>query len=388
VSSYYLDSNSKSPLSDSVKRFLLKGDFDFSNPGSIHKSGRKAREQVDLVTDYLYKLFNLKRSSYHLFFHSGATEGVNTFMRGVAAKAANQGDQIAYFYSSVDHPVSFAIARLLKEQGHITCQFPVDRNGAFDLDQLVGNITSTRRKVSEVFLNYQAVNGVTGVVWPLSWANRVKKESGCYINVDYTQAPGRVDQWEQLDDSLDAYHFSGHKFGALPGVGFSFINSLITIPALVVGGGQQQGIRSGTENVLGIYTLQLALEDLVTGATTDQILLYRSELEQLLQKTLDNRGEVIANRACYRAANTTYFVVKGVKAQELVVALDIAGLEVSAGTACSSGVVIDYYILEAMGYSSADYPGGVRVSLPPTITYDQLHAAKTVLSGVLERYLV
>jgi cysteine desulfurase len=386
VSSYYLDSNSKSPLSDSVKGYLLKGDFDFGNPGSIHRSGRTARAVVDRAVNTINAIFNSSHT-HQLFFHSGATEGINTFVSGVAREASMGGKKVAYFYSTVDHPVSIALATKLKEDHHITYQFTVDCSGSFDHQALIKKIMAVRSQVSQVILNYQVVNSITGVVWPLSVAAKIKSESGCVVSVDYTQAPGKIEQWDGIDLTLDAYHLSGHKFGALPGVGFSLVCTNSKFSPLIVGGGQQQGLRAGSENVLGIHSIVLALQDLAKRASYQNLLLCRQELEGDIQRVLGERGKIIALSNPLRAVNTIYFMIEGVKSQELVVALDLAGIEVSAGTACSAGIANDHYILEAMGFSGHEKLGGVRISLPPSITYDQLQVVRSTLSSVLERFL-
>lgn len=123
----------------------------------------------------------------------------------------------------------------------------------------------------ECFLNYTYVNNESGVVWPLEWALDLKKETKCFVHVDAVQAAGKIANWEMLLPELDAYTFSGHKFGALKGIGFTFFNKELDFNPLIVGGTQQEGLRAGTENALGVYTIKLALHEMKENFNADAL---------------------------------------------------------------------------------------------------------------------
>ena len=174
--------------------------------------------------------------------------------------------------------------------------------------------------------------------------------------------------WDFLSSALDSYTFSGHKFGALKGVGFSFVKKVIEISPLLVGGNQQLGLRAGTENALGIYSLKLALEDMKDQFSANNLLIAKNEIESKLIKLVGNKGEVVAVNSAHRNLNTIFLILYGLKAEVLSVKFDLLGVDLSTGSACSSGIIKENRILMSMGYSYEDSRSALRFSFSPLMT--------------------
>ncbi|MEI8346273.1 MAG: aminotransferase class V-fold PLP-dependent enzyme, partial [Pseudomonadota bacterium] len=234
---FYFDTNATSPLAGIVTEALAKGDFIFANPSSLHQEGKRARKLINEVRGYLYQLFSLNPKEFDLVFHSGSTEGLSSLILGFAlSDSANK-----VWIAQTDHSCVYSLkdSSLLKnEQVHL---FAVDHGGQFNRKALRENLSKVTP--GESLLHYTAVNSETGVVWDLPAAVRLKKDTGVSVVVDAAQWIGKVPDWKKLDPHLDAYVFSGHKIGALPGVGFSFIKKFFSYLPLFQCGGQQEGLR-------------------------------------------------------------------------------------------------------------------------------------------------
>ncbi len=276
----------------------------------------------------------------------------------------------------------------LESFGHHVIFFDVDRNGIFNTEELIKKINHQKSKGFDCFTNFTYINNESGVVWPLSLAERIKDETHSFIHVDAVQLVGKITNWNYLSPKIDAYTFSGHKFGAMKGVGFSFINKNTTFSPLLVGGNQQQGLRAGTENALGIYSLKLALVDISEQFRPDELLEAKSDIESKLIDLMGAKGEIVGLHSPHRNLNTIFLVMHGQKAEILSAKFDLQGIDLSTGSACSSGVIKENRILMSMGHSFDDSRSSLRFSFSPLMTkldaqkyFDKI---KTVLEGILK----
>jgi cysteine desulfurase len=358
----YLDYNATSPLAKSVVKLFAEGSMSFANPSSIHSSGKRARKSIKETERYLKDLFCL--SNFKIFFHSGATEGINTIIRGYAKNFWKKGKGLHIFYSEADHSCVSALKEDLADFGHTFHSFPVDKNGEFVTQDLIHEMKKLAVSGEEILLNYTYVNNETGVVWPLQEAIKIKKAVNCKIHVDAVQAPGKIDNWEALSNELDAYTFSGHKFGALKGIGFTLFKEDLSFSPLILGGGQQEGIRSGTINVTGINSLKLALEELSEGFDYKKSQQTKLHFEKELRKRIPSEDElvIVGKDATYRNLNCVTLIFKKVNISGLVTALDIKGIDVGVGSACSSGIFSSNRVLKSMGFSDQESKQSIRVS--------------------------
>lgn len=348
----YLDYNATSPLSQSVVDYLGKGDLPFANPASIHSSGKKAKALLRESSEAILK--QLQLPNFHLIYHSGATEAINTFFSQLS-------EEDMLIYSAVDHPCVVECAKRIEQQGVGVYEFSVDQQGQFDCEALIKKIKVFSEHKKNIWLNFTVANNETGVFWPLELAEKIKSATGCLVHVDAVQLVGKVPGWQNLSHGLDAYSFSAHKFGALKSFGFSLVKDDSLYPPLIIGGGQQQGLRAGTENVLGAKLAQLALLEAASWPL-DELADMRDEIEDLFTRIIADQGEVVAlNAKHHRLVNTTLLLFKKHRADFMLAAFDLAGLDVSMGSACSSQALKESRILTNMGH--AYNRNGIRISL-------------------------
>jgi cysteine desulfurase len=331
----YLDYNATSPLTNNVKRLLFSGDFLFANPSSQHARGKQANKMVNKTTDFLLDFFHLPKKDFKLFYHSGATEAMNTFFN------LTENDALLYFVS--DHPCVHSVGKHLKSRGVYVEQLDIKNDGQFDYDSVLEKIKTISLTKQNVWLNFTYMHNETGVHWDLSLASKLKSQSDVKIHVDAVQVVGKIFQGTHLDGSVDAYTFSGHKFGALKGIGFSFYKTQTKVSPLLLGGGQQGGLRSGTVNTHGIQSIYASLKDRDLDEEYKKIRKLKDKI--ILDLAKNEKLEVITNQS----SNTICILHESMKADIMLVHFDMAGLDVSSGSACSAGSVEPSSTLLAMG---------------------------------------
>jgi cysteine desulfurase len=244
-----------------------------------------------------------------------------------------------------DHPCVHAVAKKLRDNGTYVEQLDIREDGQFDFEEVLEKIKKLNTTKKNVWLNFTYMHNETGILWDLSLARKLKSQSSVNIHVDAVQVIGKVKDSTTLDPTLDAYTFSGHKFGALKGIGFSFYKTEMKPTPFILGGGQQGGIRSGTVNTHGILSIYSALNDRDLGEEYEKV---KSLKEKIIFEIRKNKNlEVITNES----SNTICILHDTMKADILLVHFDMAGLDVSSGSACSAGSVEPSPTLLAMGKS-------------------------------------
>jgi cysteine desulfurase len=346
----YLDTNATSPLAPAVKSWLAKGDFVFGNPASQHTSGKKSAFLLDEVRDYLFSLYQLDQKKYELFFHSGATEGVNTF-----ALSRSPDPNPLFVYAPTDH----ACVLMQKERFTQSCELRINAQGELLLEESIEAIKTFKSK--NILLNFTWVHNETGVVWPLALAQTLKERTGALIHVDAPQTIGKIKDWHQLSSELDMYSFSSHKCGALKSHGWSFVKKKSLSP-LMLGGGQQQRLRSGTENTMAAMALMLALDELQQNWKPEASLRLMQEIRLFLDHSLGGLGTRVCAQARELNTNTALFYFHSLPSDQTLPLFDLAGLELSSGAACSSGAAKENHVLKALGHS-AYAKNALRLSL-------------------------
>jgi cysteine desulfurase len=381
---YYFDYNATSPLASKVKEWLKKGDFPFGNPSSIHASGKISKRAIFNVSEFLFSSFGLKESQFKIFYHSGATEGINTVIKGCGHKLFAENKKLHFLYLASDHSCVRTAAEELKVFGHIVTEIGVDRNGEYNHKEVIEAI---KKNKAQALFNLTWVNNETGVVLDLEQAKKVKEATNCWLHVDAAQSVGKVAGWDKLSPEVDSYSYSGHKFGALKGIGMTFINDHLAFSPLIHGGEQQVGLRSGTENILGIMSIKLALEEMIEKFRPEESLKGKEYLEEKISEALGKNGEIISIEAKQRNIQTISFVLYRTKSEQSAMALDIAGIEVSTGSACSSGTVSPSKVLMAMGYSEQWAKSALRLSFGADFNLEQAKVAWKALAPILQRFL-
>ncbi len=322
---------------------------------------------------------------FNLVYHSGASEGINSFFKGRGFKLFQEKKKGAFFFSAVDHACVISLKDELEVLGHEVTFFSVDRNGQFNKSDLIAQMKKKKSEGFELLMNYTYLNNETGVVWPLADAVSIKNETGAIVHVDAVQLVGKVENWNHLSSELESYTFSGHKFGAMKGVGFSFTKKNLELSPFIVGGNQQGGLRAGTENAIGIYSIKLALTDIEEHFSSDELKKAKMLIENEIASAISGRGEIVAKNAPHRNLNTIFIILHGQKAELLSARFDMLGVDLSTGSACSSGIIKENRILMNMGYSFEDSRSSLRFSFSPLMNLNEAPVYASKIKSILEK---
>jgi cysteine desulfurase len=346
----YLDYNATAPLRDEVREAVVAALSLDGNPSSVHSEGRASRRAVETARAKVAALVGAEPEA--VIFTSGGTEA------NALALAARLGEAWHCYVSAIEHPSVLSGGRFYRET---TTAFPVTSDGVADLEALTQELAKHKPGGWRPLVSLMTANNETGALQPVADAARLVHEVDGVLHTDAVQAAGRV----KLDlEALgaDLLSLSAHKIGGPKGVGALVLRHGVSVEPLLKGGNQERRRRAGTENVAGIVgfgvAAELALADL---AKADETARLRDELEQGAFRLAPDAVVVAANVG--RLPNTTCLAVPGVKAETLVIGLDLAGIAVSAGSACSSGKVEASHVLSAMGIANELAQGAIRVSL-------------------------
>ncbi|MEE2742691.1 MAG: aminotransferase class V-fold PLP-dependent enzyme [Bdellovibrionota bacterium] len=380
---HYFDYNATSPHSPAVLKWLGEGDFVYANSSSGHSSGKNVLRSISAVTSDVLEHFGVS-DSHSVFFHSGATEGINSIVQGMAHSLSIEGKKLHFFHSSIDHSAVTELKDYLEFYGHVVHAWNVDESAQFDFKKLKKDIESC--PPGTVLVNYTYVNNEIGVVWPLDDIQSLKDETGAVIHVDAVQSPGKIDGWETLLPGLDYYTYSSHKFGGLKGVGFTFVkkDSYVVEP-LIKGGGQQDGKRAGTLNTMGIISTKLALDDLKKTYKPNECYQGIEFLRKELKSFLGVKGKIIGENSPQLNSNTLFFTVKGRDSNSLLMAFDLNQMDVGIGSACSSGITAPNRILLELGHDETTAKSGLRLSFGPDLNLEKAKDYWIQIEKVLKR---
>jgi len=343
----YLDYNASAPLRPEARAALAAALDCDGNPSSVHAEGRRARSIVELARERVAALVGARSSE--VVFTSGATEANNA----VVGATWNNVVLSQMEHDSVLAPARASGARL------------IEIGAGFDGIARVADIASrTAASFSEggrTLVSLQMANNETGVIQPVAEAAPIAREQGHFVHTDAVQAAGRIAiDFHGL--GVDFLTLSSHKLGGPKGVGTLVIRDRVTLPALLSGGGQERRRRAGTENVAAIAGFGAAAEAArAEVASMAPIARLRDTLEQeILQIT---PAAIIVGANAPRLANTSCIALPSHAAEMFVIKLDLAGIAVSAGAACSSGKVGTSHVLLAMGLAPEIARSAIRVSL-------------------------
>jgi cysteine desulfurase len=340
---------------------LKSGDFLFGNPSSQHQSGKSSRKLINSARSKIYETFSKNEKDHTLFYHSGATESFYTYAQSFAEDCRLKGKNLLICFSNIDHPAVTSLEE--RFFGPHVKFFHLKRDER--THYLHGeNLTSIRDKKENdpdlvILYHHLWVHNETGFVSPLGEITRYKDIPDLFIHVDSVQAPGKISDWRELSEG-DIWSFSGHKFGALKGTGFTLMKKTIPFHPLFTGGGQQGNLRSGTENPMAAHALALALRDIEevdVVSTKVKVEKIREELRVLLK----GKGNILFEKEM--ASNTIYFYLNSLTSDLGLALFDTNGIMISAGSACSSGSAKESKLLLAMGLKDVAR-NGLRISFP------------------------
>jgi len=360
----YLDWNATAPLRPQARAAALAALDSSGNPSSVHAEGRAARRLIEEAREKVAAL--VAAEPRNVVFTSGGTEANMLALTPASGPDGKAPDRL--LISALEHPSVLAGGRFAAAAVQ---RVPASGDGRIDLAALADALAALEG--SRALVSLMLANNETGVVQPVSEAARLTHEAGGVLHVDAVQAAGRI-PCDINAIGADLLTLSGHKIGALKGVGAVVRrDAAVPFPApLIRGGGQERGARAGTENVAGIAAFgaaaAAALVDL--GAEAGDMRALRDRFEAGLRSA--SPDIVVFGAGAERLPNTTLFALNSMKAETAVIAFDLEGVAVSSGAACSSGKVQPSHVLAAMGVPPELARAAVRVSLGPTTTQSEI----------------
>lgn len=344
----YLDYNATAPLRPEAREALLAA-LDIGNPSSVHEEGRKARALVEAARRDIADLVIAHPET--VIFTSGGTEACNLALN---LRDAPNGKIARLLVSAIEHS---AVLQAAHESDLPVTEIPVTADGVVDVAALAKLLEDETPALVCIML----ANNETGIIQPMAEIGRLVKDHGSLLFCDAVQAAGKM-PINMIGMHIDALSLSGHKLGAPMGIGALVTRPGIVVPPVLVGGGQELGRRAGSENISGIAAFAAAAK--ATKAALDDfqgLATLRDAMEAQLRELAADVHIIGADMP--RLANTSCFALAGLNSETLVMALDLAGLSVSAGSACSSGKVSRSHVLAAMGLQTDISKGVLRVSL-------------------------
>ncbi|MBX9588208.1 MAG: cysteine desulfurase [Hyphomonadaceae bacterium] len=362
----YLDWNATAPLRPEAREAAVAALDVVGNPSSPHAEGRRARAIIEDAREKVAALVGATPAE--VVFTSGGTEANNAVL-------AAGWDTIVL--SGIEHDSVLVPARDGRAR---VVEMPVGRSGVVGVDAPLADHVSAGRSL----LSLQMANNETGVVQPVAAVAAAARAQGFFVHTDAVQAAGRVPV-DVRSLGVDCLTLSAHKIGGPKGVGALVIHERASLPAFIAGGGQERRRRAGTENVAAIAGFGAAAE----AARGD---LARMGRLRVLRDRLEGEvcaltpAAVVIGAEAARLPNTAAIALAGVSAETLVIALDLAGIAVSAGAACSSGKVGTSHVLEAMGLEKSLARAAIRVSLGWSSTQSDIGAFVAAWGRIAQRH--
>ncbi len=353
----YFDYNATTPIDPEVLAVMSAVARDnFGNPSSSHCFGHPAAALVQRARLQVAQL--LRAEADEICFTSSGTESDNLALKGVVLPLLLQGRKPHIIISAVEHPAIIETCLFLEKAGAAITRLPVAADGTLNPSQVTAAIRD-----ETVLVSLMLANNETGVIFPVNEISAITRAHGILLHTDAVQALGKL-QIDVSELGVDLLSLSGHKVYAPKGVGALWVRTGVEIDPLLHGGGQESGLRSGTENLVGIAALGRACE-LLTENMTDEgrrVKLLRDRLESELDAALDQQL-VFHGHRLLRVPNTISLSVPYVDGEALLAHLDLENIAVSAGSACSSGEHQGSPVLRAMGVNSDIAQGSIRISL-------------------------
>lgn len=369
----YLDHNATSPLREESRAAMERAWSIGGNPSSVHGQGRAARAAVEHAREQVAKLAGARVQD--VIFTSGGSEANALALWGAVHGSLEAGARITrLFVSTIEHPsVSENAAAIAERVPGVRLEtIPVTAGGIVDLEVLRGLL---REGKGRALVAVMAANNETGAIQPIADVATLLREHEGFLFTDAIQAIGKI----PLDVSLADYvSLSAHKLGGPQGVGALIVRDGAPLAATMLGGGQERGLRAGTENVSGIAGLGAA-----AAAANPLSPILRDRFEAELRRIAPDT--VFFARAVARLPNTSNFALPSLSAETALMALDLDGVMLSSGSACSSGKVKPSHVLRAMGVAETLAQSALRVSFGWNSTDADVDIAISSISDLLSR---
>ncbi len=372
----YLDNSATTQVSEEVfeemKPYFIE---EFGNPSTLYGIGRESKKALELARQRVADAINAKPGE--IIFTGGGSESDNLAVKGIAFKLAKKGKHI--ITTEIEHPAIKETLHFLESLDFKVTYLPVYENGIIKIDDLKEAITD-----ETILITVMHGNNEIGTIQPIEEIGEIARENGIKFHTDAVQTFGKIDvDVEKL--KVDLLSLSSHKINGPKGVGALYIKKGTRVVPLIHGGGQERGIRAGTENVPGIVGFGKACE--LAAAQLDEHYEKLSAIrDELIDKVLSTIPEAYLNGDRQnRLPNLINFRFKAIEGESLILLLDSKGYQTSTGSACSSNKLEASPVLTALGLDPVDVHGSLRISLAPESDAFDIDEFVTTIAEAVKR---
>ena len=369
----YLDNAASTPVHEKVIEEMIPYFREqYGNPSSIHRHGRLANAAIQNSRKRIASLINA--NSNEILITSGGTESNNTAIYGIASQ--NKGKHV--ITSAIEHDAILEPCKRLEKEGYRISFLPVDKYGFVNPEDLKKEISNDTCLITIMYANNEV-----GTIQSIKKMVQIAREKNIIFHTDAVQAVGKI-PIDVKELGVDLLSISSHKINGPKGVGALYIRNGVAISPLILGGGQENGLRSGTENVASIIGFGMACElaknnmnentDHLKKLTTK---LTTRVLHEIPATTLNGHPDM-------RTPNNTHFTFLGVNGEDLIIKLDENKISASTGSACSVKIQKASHVLKAMGFSHEQVTGSLRLTVGITNTEQEIDQTVDVLKNVVQ----
>ena len=372
----YLDNAASTAVHpEVVKEMLPYFDVQYGNPSSIHQFGRKAKNAIQKARKQVAALIDAEPDE--ILFTSGGTESNNTILYGITKLQGSHLDQNHIITSSIEHEAILQPCKKFENIGIKITYLPVDEHGIVNPDDITNSINPHTVLVSIMFANNEV-----GTIQPIKEISEICKKYQIPFHTDAVQAVGKV-PINVKELGVDALSISSHKINGPKGVGALFIKKGIKPNPIILGGGQENGMRSGTENVASIVGFGKACE-IAKERLNENISHFQTLHSSMLSKIVKEISHVKLNgHPGKRIFNNIHLTFLGVQGEDLIIKLDEHGIAASTGSACSVHTQKASHVLKAMGFNHEQITGSLRMSFGYMNTLNEVEQTVEVLKKVV-----
>ena len=378
----YLDNSATTPLDPAVLEAMMPYlTDDFGNASSIHTFGQTAKMAVDRARHQVAALLNATRPN-EIIFTSGGTESNNLAIRGLVEANSRHGNHI--ILSAIQHPAVESVCEDLEKKGFELTVLPVYENGIVKIEDVRAAIRD-----DTILITVMAANNEIGTLQPINEIGSLVRDlrrpgKKIWFHTDAVQAVGKI-RVDVEEIGCDLLSFSGHKINGPKGVGGLYVRRGVRLHTQNIGGRQERGTRAGTENVPGIVGLGSAAE--LAGSTLDDLdTRIRSFRDRIENDILERVPDAIPNGdRTTRLPNIANISFRSIEGEALLIALDMQGIAVSTGSACSSGSLEPSPVIRALGHGDAVARGAIRFSLGRQNTAEEIDKLLELLPSSVAR---
>ena len=372
----YLDNAASTAVHpEVVKEMLPYFDVQYGNPSSIHQFGRKAKNAIQKARKQVAALVGAEPDE--ILFTSGGTESNNTILYGIPKLQGSHLDQNHIITSSIEHEAILQPCKEFENIGIKITYLPIDEHGIVDPDDIANSIN-----LHTVLVSIMLANNVVGTIQPIKEISEICKKYQIPLHTDAVQAVGKM-PIDVKELGVDALSVSSHKINGPKGIGALFIKKGLRIDPQILGGGQENGMRSGTENVASIVGFGKACE-IAKERLNENITHFQTLHSSMLSRIAKEIPHVKLNgHPEKRIFNNIHLTFLGVNGEDLIIKLDEHGIAASTGSACSVHTQKASHVLKAMGFNHEQITGSLRISFGYANTLDEINQAVEVLKKVV-----